>query len=244
MAGLGLVALVACAKTKHKAPPPPPPTLTIAAIRGVGAAALASDCGGSCCVEVGTDPSATVVVTVTQSEPSFLLRPPGMCGQNTQCGYLGLEVDPSEAGPLRTDRSATSDVPLRVGDLTGPHHVYVELRYENDLPVGDATGQPVHAELDVVLSPPGGCSATPDAAADSVTDAAEDSVTDAAEDSVTDAAEDSVTDAAKDSVTDAAEDSVTDAAEDSMADAGATSEDAAEDSMVDAGATSEDAAEE
>jgi len=183
------LAVVACAKTEHHAPPLPPPALAITAIRPVGGTALASDCGGTCCVEVGSDPTATVVVTVTLTDPGFPLRPPGMCGANSRCGYLALEVDPSEAGPFRTVRSATADVLLPVADLTGPHHIYVELRHENDQPMGDAIGQPVYAELDVVLSPPGGCSATYDAAADSMVDAAEDSMADAAASSE-DAAED------------------------------------------------------
>ncbi len=207
VAGLGLVAVVACGTTKHKAPPPPPPTLAITAIGAVGGTSLAlesttlaadgslaSQCGGACCVEVGTDAIPTVVVTATLSDPNFLLRPPGMCGGNTQCGYLALEVDPSEAGPLRIVRSAIANVLLPAADLEGLHRIYVELRSENDLPMGDAEGQAVHAEVDVVLSPPGGCSALPDAGVDAMTDAAGDSETDAAGDSETDAAGDSETD--------------------------------------------------
>jgi hypothetical protein len=183
VAGLGLVAVVACGKTKHRAVPPPPPVVAITTIRAVAGTTLASDCGGSCCLEVGTDANATVVVSVDPTQLNFLLRPPGMCGKNTQCGYLVLELDPSGTGPLRAVPGITTDVSLPVAGLTGPHRVYVELRHEDDRAVLDATGQPVHAELDVVLSPPGGCSATPDAGADagdgSLADSGEDSMADA-----------------------------------------------------------------
>jgi hypothetical protein len=165
VAGLGLVAAVACGKTKHRAVPPLPPVVAITAIKATAGTVLANDCGGSCCLEVSPDANAVVVVSVDPTELNFLLRPPGMCGKNTQCGYLAFELDPSDAGPLREVRSPTTDVILPVADLTGPHRIYVELRHQDDQPVLDATGQPVHAALDVVLSPPGGCS-TSDAGAD------------------------------------------------------------------------------
>jgi hypothetical protein len=196
VAGLGLVAVVACAKTKHKAVPPPPPLVAITAIKAIGGTEIARDCGGSCCLEVSPDANARVVLSVDPTGLNFLLRPPGMCGANSQCGYLAVELDPSDVGPLSAVRAATTDVVLPVTALTGAHRIYVELRHQDDEPVLDATGQPVHAELDVFLSPPGGCSATPDAGAEdgSTADSGEDSTADAGgeADGGLDASEDAV----------------------------------------------------
>jgi hypothetical protein len=176
---LGLVALVACSKTTTKAAPLPPPVLVVRAVAPIGGTS-AGNCDGGCCVEIAEAPDATLVVSVDPNElalVSFVLRPPGVCGNYAQCGFLAVDIDPSDAGASRTVRSSVSDVPVPVAGLTGPHRIHVELRHQNDTPVLDAKGQPVHADVDVTLSPPGGCSTM--AATDASDGASEDAQVDA-----------------------------------------------------------------
>lgn len=227
--GVSLAAAASCGGSREEsATPLGTPTLEIAT-PGEGA-----------CVEIGRDPAGTVIVEATVG--NWTLRPPEGCTVATQCGFLVLFVDPTDAEddvPEASSASPTLSVELgRLGIGPGSHTFRVELRNDDGSEASIPDGGPIlRAEVTVDVRQPFGCNGgQPDAGSDAgdasmMTEGGTDASVDAGDDAAADASDDA------DPMTDASPDATLDAATDSGAEAGmdATLMTDAGDASVDAG---------
>lgn len=173
--------------------PKPTPTLTITGMRSAGGPSWAP--GSGSCVELGTDPDATVIVTVAVTD--FTLRPPGACGSARPCGTVLLTIDGTTLA-----QAASTEVPAKLGQtdagVLGERSFRVELRDHLGDVVLDPEQRVIADEVVVEVRTAGGCSGAPDAAADAPPDATADAEPDATADAASEAGDAAGPDAASD----------------------------------------------
>jgi hypothetical protein len=184
-AGL-LLALIpsACGDDDTKSPSPKPtPTLAIASVSSAGGPTWAPGSAG--CVEIGSDPGGTILVTLQIKD--FSLRPPGACGGLRPCGTALLFLDGATVAESATTAISVPFGQLDAGLGSGHRTFRVELRDHVSAPVVDKELNVIADEVTLEVRAPGGCAGGADSGSDAPPDAPPDAGVDGGEDAGTDA---------------------------------------------------------